>query len=154
MNDTKYDNPSTGCYFDEANGQTYNDIRVLELAIAYGWDVAEDDETTLIIQNGEYKLTEHQKEILSDVVDDAIEYLNEVETRDYHYWAWYSGDFGLQIDFETAKEDNPCFDTFPEVGTDDGVETNMVFCVINDHGNMDCGYYDDKKEYQSIFSIV
>jgi len=52
---------------------------VIELARSYGWQNTEEPE----------------EEWLSELADDAIEYLNGLEARPNHYWAFENGDFGL-----------------------------------------------------------
>lgn len=95
-----YDNPPIGCYFDGANGQEYNDIRVLKLAMEYGWN---DEGAKAIIEADE--LTKDQRDILADTVQDAEDYLNNLENRPFLSWQRNDGNFGLYPNVDGARED-------------------------------------------------
>ena len=91
---TKYDFPETGCYQDGAcHSQDEMDRFVIELAQAYGWpgddDWVDDDEADLFI---------------NEITDEAIDFLNSLETREGHYWAFENGDFGLWTSDEQESE--------------------------------------------------
>lgn len=77
-----YDFPEPGCYADGCRGVDgaggQNEI-VFSLAESYGWimpAVAPEEEA-------------------DDFVDDAIEYLQSLETREGYWWGFDNGDFGL-----------------------------------------------------------
>lgn len=94
---TQYDNPAPGCYFDGTFGQTYNDLRVLAFAQSYGYS---DDDADALLYKGEHSLTANDLELLPEIADSAIEYLNTLETRPNVYWQYNDGDFGLYSDAE------------------------------------------------------
>jgi len=83
---TMYDNPEAGCYQDGAcHSQDEMDRFVISLAEAYGWDG----------DNSEEAPDDEADEFLNEIADEAISYLNSLEAREGHYWAFENGDFGL-----------------------------------------------------------
>lgn len=126
-----YKNPAIGCYFDGAAGQDYNDLRVLELAINYGW---EDKDAQELIDKGQHEIDEAHCQLLSDVVQEAEDYLNSLETRPFLSWQWYDGDFGLYPDVEGAKEDCEFVSSRKQEYPDDDYEGEWLH--VNDHGNV------------------
>lgn len=70
---TAYDSPIPGLYFDGCRGADEIDRLIIDLAEQYGWEG--DD--------GEYG-----DEFLSEVSDEAIGFLNTLETRQGHFWAY------------------------------------------------------------------
>jgi hypothetical protein len=70
--ETAYDFPEPGLYFDGCRGAHDIDISIIEMAHDYGWDNAD-----LACE-----------EFLSEQADEAIDYLNSLETRDGHYWGF------------------------------------------------------------------
>jgi len=83
-----YDNPEPGLYFD-AGCRTADecDEEVIALAESYGWTGAPAN-------------VDEDCEFLNEISDDAIDYLNSLETRDGYSWGY--GDnaegFGLWCD--------------------------------------------------------
>jgi hypothetical protein len=82
-----YDFPESGLYFDAGvRTATEMDEEIIQLAEAYGW------------VDGPANVDE-DCEWLNEVSDEAIDYLNSLETRDGYYWEY--GDnaegFGLWI---------------------------------------------------------
>jgi hypothetical protein len=156
--DMKYNNPSIGCYFDGALGQTYNDIRVLKLALEYGW---QDTEALAMVEADD--LTEDQQDTLSDTVQDAVDYLNELETRPYMSWQWHDGDFGLYPDIESARDDvgfvshadsNHTDECDPDDAGYPSEDYRGEWLHVSDHGN--CTLYvrgEDGKDVE-IWSAV
>jgi hypothetical protein len=163
MKKREYKNMPIGCYFDSTFGQTYNDLRVLELALEFGW---QNDEALDLVETEEDDLTEDQREFLSEIVDEAIEYLNDQETRPFLFWQWENGDFGLYPDIEGAKED--CgFVSFRSLcdARSMGIETDPEdpsyppddyvgeWLHVSDHGNCTL-YIREKGEDKEIWSLV
>jgi len=82
-----YDNPAPGCYQDCAcHSQSEMDIFVIELARAYGWDNTDP--------------ADPEDEFLNELAYEATDYLNTLETRKGHHWAFDNGDFGLWTESE------------------------------------------------------
>ena len=122
--------PTIGIWFPDHAGQTHNDFRVLKLATEWGWV---DTDAAAMIEAGEGNLTEHQDEILSETVDDAIEWLNAQETRSFMYWAFVDGSFGLFANAEGAKEDCGFVSSKRNEYPPDDYEGEWLH--VNDHGN-------------------
>lgn len=82
MKDTSY--PAyygTGCYIDESHGSADEcNARTIDFAIAHGFSYAGNIE--------DEKDSEDFSQILSEIADDAVDYLNECETRDGFYWTF------------------------------------------------------------------
>jgi hypothetical protein len=163
MNTTQYNNPALGCYFDGTYGQTYNDLRVIELAIEYGWD---DKEALELNELGEEELKdammEGKYEFLSETVQDAEDYLNSLETRPFVSWQWYDGDFGLYANVESAQEDCEFVShrgqvsrhkTQPVLSEYPPKDYTGEWLHVNDHGNATL-YVRQDGEDTEIWSVV
>jgi hypothetical protein len=84
---TEYEFPEPGCYQDGAcHSATEMDVFVIELARAYGWDNTDPADA--------------EDEFLNELANEAIEFLNSLETRDGYFWAFENGDFGLWTEEE------------------------------------------------------
>lgn len=151
MSNTQYDNPILGCYFDSTYGQTCNDLRVIDLALCYGWN---DDEARKFDDTSEDDLTEDQLETLTYVVQDAEDYLNSLEARPFVSWQWYDGDFGLYADVDEAREllqmDGFVSSKSQEYPDDDYAGE---WLHVNDHGNATL-YVRENGEDTEIWSAV
>jgi hypothetical protein len=153
MNNTQYDNPPLGCYFDGASGQTCNDLRVIELAIAYGW---QNKDAYFYEHLSKDDLSDNGRDDLTEIVGEAEEYLNSLETRPFVYWQWNEGDFGLYPDLEGAQENcefvsssNRCRNgkEYP----DDDYTGEWIH--VNDHGNCTLYVRENGKDTE-IWSVV
>lgn len=94
MTTTNYDFPKVGCYIDESAGSADDcNRRTIELAQAYGF-TSED-------------LTDgwEESEFLSEIGDNAIDYLNTLETRSFMYWMFEDNSLFLMADVDGARED-------------------------------------------------
>lgn len=147
MKKREYKNMPIGCYFDGTMGQTYNNLMVLELALEYGWN---SDDALDLVETGEDDLTDEQVEFLSEVVDEAIDYLNDQETRSFLVWQWSEGDFGLYPDIEGAKEDVEFVSSKNQDYPDDDYQGEWLH--INDHGNCTL-YVREKGKDKEIWSV-
>jgi len=78
METDTYDFPEPGLYFDGCRGAEEIDRLIIELAEQYGWDGDNSDEAP----------PDEADEFLSEVADEAIDFLNNLETREGHYWAY------------------------------------------------------------------
>lgn len=144
---SKYNNPPIGCYFDGASGQQYNDIRVLKLAIGYGWA---DADATAIIEADEP--TEQQQDMMTDVLNDAESYLNDLETRPFLSWQWSEGDFGLYPNIEGAKEDCEFVSSKQQDYPPDDYTGEWLH--VSDHGNATLYVRGDDGKDTEIWSLV
>lgn len=138
---TDYNNPPIGCYFDGAYGQTYNDRRVLKLAVSHGW---EDKDAQEAINASDEELESEGYEFLADTVEEGIDYLNSLETRPFLYWQWHEGDFGLYPDVEAAREECEFVSHANRIGGRAGQREQEYppenyrgeWLHVNDHGNV------------------
>lgn len=151
MKTQAYNNPTIGCYFDGTQGQPCNDRRVIELALDYGW---KDKDASDIIECGD--LSDEQQEIIDDVVQDAEEYLNGLETRPFLSWQWNDGDFGLYPNMESAAEDCEFVSSSGRCRNgkeypDDDYAGEWLH--VNDHGNVTL-YVRENGEDKEIWSCV
>lgn len=150
----KYGKPSIGCYFDGLHGQTTNDLRVIKLALGYGWD---DDEARAIHEAAP-NLSEHQEEILTDCVADAETYLNDLETRPFMSWGWDDGNFGLWINVEGAKENCRFVSGGDDANPDDSSypadDYRGEWLHVSDHGNPTLYVRGDDGKDVEIWSVV
>lgn len=91
-----YDFPKVGCYVDASaqSADTCN-LRTIQFAEAYGFTYealpAED--------------TEDYGQILSETGDDAVEFLNDLETRSFMSWQFEDNSLFLLADVDGARED-------------------------------------------------
>lgn len=103
MEKSKYPkSPAIGCYFDGCFGQTYNDIRLIDMALGWGWV---DEDASRLSDIAEDDMSLEDVDLLLEVANDAEEWLNQQETRTGLYWAWDDGNFGLWVNVESVKED-------------------------------------------------
>ena len=74
-----YDYPTTGCYVDESCGSADDcNSRTIEFAQEYGFapqDMPDED-------------SEDYSEIISEIADEAVDFLNSLEDRDGMYWTF------------------------------------------------------------------
>jgi len=93
---TTYDFPEPGLYFDAGYRTAIElDMEIIEMAHEYGWvdphgmtntkDVSEEDE------------------FLNEIADEAIEFLNSLETREGYSWGY--GDNGEGFGLWNANEE-------------------------------------------------
>src|SRR4029077_3724507 len=125
------------CYFDGTYGQTCNDLRVIELAVEYGWNDRGNDfscvEAENLLTKGEDDLMEDDLNILPDVAQNAEDYLNSLETRPFVSWQWYEGDFGLYANVESPQEDCEFVSSKSQEYPTDNYTGEWLH--VNDHGN-------------------
>lgn len=111
----KYGKPPIGCYIEQAN-YNIDDLnrRVIAIAQDLGWPTDDDDQATINAYDNRDDDEERSNgpdmdlwEALEYIAEDAIEWLNEQETRSFLCW-YHSGDagaFGLWPDVDGAKDD-------------------------------------------------
>lgn len=96
MTTTNYDFPQVGCYIDQSAGDANRlNRRTISFAEAYGFkadfDLKEDDED--------------YSQILSELADDAVSFLNDLETRSFMCWQFEDNSLFLMADVDSALED-------------------------------------------------
>lgn len=94
---TQYDNPTVGCYVDESAGSADDcNERTIEFAQDYGFNpgepLPEED-------------NEDRSDVLTEIADNAIDFLNEQETRSFMYWTHDDNSLFLVADVDSARED-------------------------------------------------
>lgn len=110
-----YGQPEVGCYLDQSyrNADEHNAATV-ELAQGFGWEL--DSDAAEIMQRWQDVDSDDERgngpdfdlsELLNELADEAIDWLNGQETRTGLYWAndGDAGAFGLWVgDIEEVKE--------------------------------------------------
>jgi hypothetical protein len=140
-----------GCYFDGARGSTDIEWNIIEMALEFGWD--DLDALKFNEDKDPDDLNDDDYEMLSELSDSAIDYLNEQETRSFLYWQWNDGDFGLYPDVEGAK-DHVGFTSWKR-GKDYPPENYIgEWLHINDHGNCTLYVRTNKGNDKEIWSCV
>lgn len=91
----KFGPDNTGCIFDGVHGQYHNDVRVVELAAEYGFDISPYDSAEDYVQGDESGC---------DPTLDAVDWLNEHAACPNHLFAWIDGDFVFINRWEYAVE--------------------------------------------------
>ena len=142
----KYDYPQFGCYGDSANGQDYNDRKALRFALGYGW---QDEDASRILETED--LSEHDSEILAEVVDSAIDYLNTLEDRPFMYWGFEDGNFGLWVNVDGAREDCGFVSSRKQEYPEDDYQGEWLH--VSDHGNATLYVRENGKD-REIWSVV
>lgn len=84
---------TVGCHIDESAGSADDcNRRTIEFAQQYGF-------------NPEPEWESEDYEYLSEVGDDAVAFLNDLETRPYMYWTFEDNSLYLAANVEEATED-------------------------------------------------
>lgn len=131
-----YDFPGVGCYVDESSGSSIEGCeRTIDFAVEYGFNVGES------LPDEDHEDYPH---IVSEVADEAVDFLNDLETRDYMYWTIEDNSLCLTVDVDEAREDvefvsgdpreadetcNPDDHSYP------CTKYEGVWLHVNDHGN-------------------
>lgn len=90
MKTIQYDNPKVGCYIDESAGSADEcNERTIQFAESYGFTY--ENIGHLSDPNSDW-----YSETLSEIADDAVDYLNTLETRDGYYWEFYDNSLYLR----------------------------------------------------------
>lgn len=138
---TKYDFPSVGCYVDESSGNAIEGCeRTIDFAVEYGFNAGES------LPDEDHEDYPH---IVDEVADEAVDFLNDLETRDYMYWTVEDNSLLLMPDVDSAREDVE----FVSHDDREGDETcnpddpaypcdvyEGLWLHVNDHGN--CTLYN------------
>lgn len=144
MKTITYDNPKVGCYVDESSGSADDcNLRTIQFAQSYGFktdgniDVSDLDEGD---------------EILSEIADDAVSFLNEQETRPHMFWTHDDNSLFLLVDVESAREDvefvSECDQEYP----DEAFRGEWLH--VSDHGNATLYVRGEDGKDTEVWSVV
>lgn len=126
---------SVGCYID-ASCQSADDCnkRTIEFAEQFGFEPGEYDQDDL-----------------SEVGDEAVQFLNEQETRPFMYWGFEDNSLFLMADVDGARED-VCFvsSKTQDYPPDD---YHGEWLHVSDHGNATLYVRENGKDTE-IWSVV
>lgn len=145
MNATKntYGQPSIGCYLDQGNrNSTDHDTATVRLAMDFGFEPDVDGLKLLARADNDCLSTgRDDAQCLSELADEAADWLNSQETRPYLYWAndGDAGAFGLWPNVDGAKEDgiwqSGDEDADPEDSDYPAADFRGEWLHVSDHGN-------------------
>ena len=85
----KYD---PGCYGDSVFGASHVTIRIFEVAMENGWLPIGDEWVLDGIFDG--KIGFIAPEVIQEMENEAIDFLNENVSEDGYFWGYWYGDFG------------------------------------------------------------
>lgn len=96
---------------------------------------------------------DHLSEQLSSLAEEAIEYLNEQETRPYMYWTHEDNSLYLTFDMDSARED---VDFVSGQGGQDypNDEYRGEWLHISDHGNATLYIRNNRGEDREVWSVT
>jgi len=157
-----YGKPSIGCYLDHGN---YNadelSAEIVNEAVALGFTLDAEAVTLLAMTEEEIAQNDDYSQLLHELSEEAIDWLNEQETRSFLYWAneGEANAFSLWPNVDGAKEDVG-FTSRREVNEDTDPEDAERPCAdyrgdwlhVNDHGN--CTLYVRESVDDKAFETV
>lgn len=116
-----YDNPPVGCYVDESSGSADDcNRRAIEFAQDYGFKP----------RRGVWQMG---SEGLSWVADEALGYLNDLESRSFMCWIFDDNSLFLSANVEGAQEDCGFVSTTEQQYPD--ADYRGEWLQVSDHGN-------------------
>lgn len=133
-----YNHPAIGCYLEQANRNPsdHNEATV-RLAISLGY-IPSNDDLAVIDTESDADFSEHssgmdRSELLNEIADEAINWLNSQEDRSFLSWSnnGEAGAFGLWPDIDSAKEE--CGYVGEDTPADD---FRGEWLQVNCHGNV------------------
>lgn len=123
MKTAAYDFPSVGCYVDESAGSADEcNLRTIRFAQAYGF-------AGYGLGNEQYE----DSEWLSETADEAVSFLNDLETRSFMSWSFEDNSLFLMADVDGAKEDVGFVSSKSQDYPPDDYEGEWLH--VSDHGN-------------------
>jgi hypothetical protein len=150
---TMYDYPEIGCHVDESAGSAEDlNLRVIDVAESYGFECDELPEED----------DEDYEQILGEVADGAVDFLNGLETRTGCYWTINDNSLFLSVDVDSVREDvgfvsHPGNCRCAEHDPDDPAYPLAAYrgewLHVNDHGNATLYSRTDDGD-QEVWSIV
>ena len=144
-NTVKYDFPKVGCYIDEsAGGADACNERTIKFAEDYGFDAGEwQDELD--------ETSEDYGQELSEIADNAVEFLNGLETRSFMYWQFEDNSLYLMVSIENAQEDVGFISSKDQEYPADDYEGEWLH--VSDHGNATLYVRENGKD-REIWGVV
>lgn len=103
MTKTAYDFPVVGCYIDESAGSADDcNKRTIDFAEGYGFEhepIPDDsgDDNDCDCEDSD------RSQLLSEIADDAVDYLNSLETRSFMSWGFDDNSLFLVADVDGAR---------------------------------------------------
>jgi|SRR6516162_3626559 hypothetical protein len=137
---SKYDREqfTVGCYIDESAGSADDcNIRTVEFAMAYGFKPGHG------WRNPEW---------LSEVGDQAVDFLNGKETRRGMYWTFENNSLFLTVSVESVKEDCAFVSSKEQECPADHFRGEWLH--VNDHGNCTLYVRGARGQDKEIWAIV
>lgn len=140
---TIYGRPSIGCYLEQSYcNACQHDGRTVRLAMDYGF--APDPEAVKLLARLDNDVLSDERDdagALSELADEAADWLNEQETRPFLSWynSGEAGAFGLWPDVDTAREDCGFVSGGPDSDPDDSdypaADYRGEWLHVNERGN-------------------
>lgn len=148
MKTINYNNPHVGCYVDESAGSADScNERTIKFAQRYGFD----DDGALEFESMESD--DGTSEKLSEYADEAVDFLNEQETRSFMHWTHEENSLFLMADVDSAREEVEFV-----TGQDDKDYPDDDFrgewLHVNCHGNATLYCRGDDGKNVEIWSLV
>jgi hypothetical protein len=139
----KYGAPTIGCYVD-ASACSADDcnLRTIRFAQNYGFD----DGALPALDSEDYS------QFLSDAGDDAVTYLNDIETRSFMYWTFEDNSLFLVADVEGAREDVEFVSSRKQDYPADDYRGEWLH--VSDHGNATLYIRGEDGKDSEIWGVV
>ncbi len=146
MKVVKYEFPCVGCYVDESSGSADDcNRRTIEFAQAYGFDPELDLDPDSEAESEDYSQN------LSEAGDDAVAFLNELETRSFMSWQFEDNSLFLIADVESARGDVGFVSSKEQDYPPDDYEGEWLH--VSDHGNATL-YVREAGKDREIWGVV
>ncbi len=145
MKTIKYDFPTVGCYVDESAGSADDcNRRTIEFAQDYGFTVDNEEYEELVEE-------ENKSEWLSETADEALDFLNDLETRSFMSWQFEDNSLFLMADVDRAKEDVGFVSSKQQDYPPDDYQGEWLH--VSDHGNATLYVREGGKD-EEIWGVV
>lgn len=143
---TQYDNPSVGCYIDESAGsaETCNE-RTIQFAQSYGFD----DDSMLTFESMD---DDDKSQALSELADEAVDFLNNLEIRSFMHWTHEDNSLFLMADVDSAREDVEFVSSKTQDYPDDDFRGEWLH--VSDHGNATLYCRGDDGKDTEVWGVV
>ncbi len=119
---TKFGENDLGCIFDGANGQAYNDVRLIEMARSWGFNIdwAELTPDKWFTMGQDAK---ENYEFLSELSEEALKYLNDHMCQDGYAFEWFEGNLFFS---ELVKDEADNYLEFMEGWASEFSDTEVI----------------------------
>lgn len=153
---TQYGQPHIGCYLDQSDrSATEHDGATVRLAMDYGFQPSPEDLKLLARLDNDCLSDERDDaQSLSELADDAIDWLNGQETRSFLYWAndGEANAFGLWPDVDGAREDVGFVSRRDQDYPD--ADYRGEWLHVSDHGNATLYVREEDGTDREIWGVV